>query len=165
MVAVSLYKPGFVMHSRKRFSHVCAHLHVAACGSSEGFRWQSYRTFGASTPVPRPRCEGKCREGRYGSSPQDDSPRSNCLPPEQAQADKPNSRTSAASTCVKETNTYLIPQDKQTARLCTRACGFLWCVAVLALAIRISRSAHHYRVQDCKIKPNAVKAVTALSPP
>ena len=30
------------------------------------------------------------------------------------------------------------------------------------LAARISRSANNARVQDCKIKPNAVKAVTAL---
>ena len=78
-------RPSFFMHSRMRFSHVCAHLHVAVCGSSEGFRWQPYRTFSASTPVPRPRCEGKCREGRYGSSPQDDSPRSIGFPPDKAE--------------------------------------------------------------------------------
>ena len=33
---------------------------------------------------------------------------------------------------------------------------------MLPLAVRISRSANNSRVQDCKIKPNAVKAVTAL---
>ena len=40
MFAVSLYKPVFFMHSQKRLSHGCAHLHVAASGSSEGFHWQ-----------------------------------------------------------------------------------------------------------------------------
>ena len=114
MFGVSLHKHGFFMHSRMRFSHVCAHLHVAACGSSEGFRWQAYRTFSASTPVPRPRCEGKCREGRYGSSPQDDSPRSIGLPPDQAKkTNQASGRISSVSTCAKEKNTRLIPQKKQ----------------------------------------------------
>ena len=88
---------------------------MAACGSSEGFRWQSYHTLGASTPVPRPRCEGKCREGRYSSSPQDDSPRSDGLPSEQAKkTNQASSRRSSVNTCAKEKKTRLIPQNKQT---------------------------------------------------
>ena len=115
MSAESLHKPCLFMHSRMRFSNVCAHLHVAACGSSECFRWPAYRTFIASTPVPRPRCEGKCREGRYGSSPQGDSPRSIGLPPDQAKkTNQASGRISSVSTCAKEKNTRLISQNKQT---------------------------------------------------
>ena len=64
-----------------------------------------------STPVPRPRCEAKCRD--YGSSPQNDRPRSNGLT-RTRQADKLNGRTSSAGKCAKQTNTLIIPQAKQT---------------------------------------------------
>ena len=67
-----------------------------------------------STLAPRLLCEAKCREGRYGSSPQHARPTSNGLTVEQAQADKPNNRTSSASKCAKQTNTQNIPQGKQT---------------------------------------------------
>ena len=50
-----------------------------------------------------------------GSSPQDDRPRSNGLPPDQAmKTNQGSSRIRLVSTCAKEQNTRLIPQTMQT---------------------------------------------------
>ena len=92
--------------------HTCMWLPLVRRSASTGSK---NFTFGTSFQGPGLQNKAKCREGRYGSPPSDDSPRSTGLPVSETQAGKPNSRTSSASTCSVETNILCIPpQDKHT---------------------------------------------------